>query len=117
MKYCYTTTELNVHGRKMIKICLPEGLEPIALFLNSDIGEENTARLFIDKIRKVQNGEVEFPYTLGGNTCVLDIRPNIVYVEEIFLKKRVVSIEPDEFIILIEACIMEKKKFQENNII
>jgi hypothetical protein len=113
MKYNYSIKELDINGYKQMWLYLDDGLEPISLFLNSDIGSDNTANMFIEKIRQVQNGELKSPHLFGGNTCALDIRQGIVYVRETYLQKRVVSIEPGELISLIESYIIEKKKYKE----
>jgi hypothetical protein len=116
MKYTYSIKELNMNGYKKMYFSLDEGLKSISVFLNSDISSENTANLFIEKIKKVQNGEIKSPYTFGGNTCSLKIMPDIIYVQESYMDNGPVSIEPGELISLIESYIIEKKKYKERTL-
>lgn len=108
-KYTYTIKEIELQGRKIMNICLEEGLESISVFLNHDISSENGAKLYIETMKKVLNGDLGSPYTLSGNSCLIILTPDIAQIEEKYMSKRVVSIETEELILLMEDFIEEKK--------
>lgn len=114
MKYSYLIQELQMNGYKKIYFSLEEGLEPVSNFLNIDVGGEVIGLYFINRLKKVLNGDVPMDST-GGNTSSLTIKPDFTDVEEKYLKKRTVQLETSELIPLIEAFITEKKKFEESS--
>lgn len=112
MKYVYNIKELDINGHKRMYFCLEEGFETIATFLNSDISGEGSAKFFIDKIKRVLNGE-KSNGSASGNSCVLFIKPDFVEIKDKYFYERVSIIETTELILLIETYIYEKKKYKE----
>ncbi len=114
MKYSYSIKELDMNGYKTMYFCLEDGLEPVTNFINTDISSEKGANLFINKIKRVLEGDVSSD-VVSGNSSVLTIKHDFVDVEEMFFGNKVVSIEPTELILLIEAFVMEKKNYDNSH--
>lgn len=113
MKYPYFIKEYERNGVKRIYFSLDEKLLPVSRFINTDITGEEGARFFINRIKKVQNGEVAIN-TVSGNSTVLTIKPGFVVVKEMFFNNEAVSIETAELIQLIETFLLEKKIYMDN---
>lgn len=110
MKYDYTINIMEMHGRDHFTFCLAEELKPLTRFLNVDISTEDTAKYYISEINKVLTRESE-PKTISGNGSYCRIKGDFVDIEDMFFDNETVTIETTELIELIEAFVLEKKKF------
>lgn len=110
MKYDYAIKIVELFGEENFRFCLPEELIPITRFLNVDLATENVANFYINEIMKVQRGEIP-PKTISGNGSFCRIKPDFTDIQDIFFDNDTVTIETNELINLIQAFVMEKKKF------
>ena len=110
MKYSYSVEALQLKYSKHFTFVLSKEFETITRFLNSDIGEEYGASIYLKEIKSVQSGEIE-EKTISGNSTIIRIKSDFTIVTDMFFEQKSVSIETTELILLIEAFIKEKKKF------
>lgn len=113
MEYKYTINIINMNGREHFNFCLAEELKPLTRFINVDIASEYLAKDYLEEIRKVQTGESE-PKTINGNGSHCRIKGDFVDIQDMFFDNETVTIETTELIKLIEAFVMERKKFQDS---
>jgi hypothetical protein len=110
MKYDYAIKTVELFGEKEFRFCLAEELIPVTRFLNVDVGSEDTAKYYISEINKVLTHEAE-PKTISGNGSYCRIKRGFVEIQDMFFDNETVTIETTELIELIEAFVLEKKKF------
>lgn len=112
MKYSYSVEALQLKNSKHFTFALTKELEPVTRFLNSDVGEEYGANIYLKAIKSVQSGEIE-EKTISGNSTIIRIKADVTIVTDMFIEQKSVSIETSELELLIDAFIKEKKKFYE----
>ena len=110
MKYNYDIKIIERNGNSHFAFCLPEGFEPITRLINTDVGDEYIARIYIDACEKVLNGET-VTKTISGNTCIATFNQDFTYVEDLFIDKKTICIETSELLLLIEAFLKEKNQY------
>jgi len=78
LKYSYQFRTVTVtQFRKVLIIDLPEEIELVATFLNSDV--QNDGHWFLDAIDKVLSGQADYQ-EFGGNVCIIKVTPKMTKV-------------------------------------
>ncbi|WP_043581899.1 hypothetical protein [Acetivibrio clariflavus] len=115
MKYNYYVEIIDINGHDRFIFRLPKELKVVEIFLNSDIQSEEIANRVLDYCTKVQNGMLEEDI-INGNNCRVSIKPDYVQIQDRYAEDNdIVTIETSELMLLIDAFVLEKKKFIASN--
>ncbi|AEV68242.1 hypothetical protein [Acetivibrio clariflavus] len=115
MKYNYYVEIIDINGHDSFIFRLPKELKVVEIFLNSDIQSEYIANVILDYCKNVQNGISE-EEIINGNSCRISIKPDYVQIQDRYAEDNdIVTIETSELMLLIDAFVLEKKKFIASN--
>lgn len=111
MKYNYKI-EIREHKTESYFLFkLSKELEPVEMFLNSDIqGDGKITEDIIRSMDMVIAGEKEL-INLSGNTCFINVKKDFTIVEMLYYDNRFITIETNELRLLIDMFLKEKRKF------
>lgn len=112
MKYSYSIDYIELKNSKHFTFALPIEFQQVNRFLNSDVGDEYSANVYMKAIMSVMNGEIE-EKTMSGNLCFIRIKHDFTDIQDLYFEQKSISIETSELILLIEAYLKEKKEFME----